>query len=1263
MRIFIFISSIFLVLYSGAYAVLPDDFCLNPRKSESNSTGVMLELSISDSIAASAVCFGIDSLSQVKLEDLGGQITRINDESLITGSLLNSVDVLFIATKNAYKLTGKKDIIEGFVQNGGGLIVEQPDTIGNVELMPPGFEIYVNNWRFQTPPDRFIVTEHEGLIHPITQGLSENDFPGNFETVYDYDIGSSFSILIRYGIDTSLVALAAGEYGSGKIVLTTGNINSKSSVPPSNKFLINMFNWAAGNYSKFSGSVFDSLSVLPLNRAEIVIDPGNHICYTDSSGKYVSPYLLANAEYSIAASKEGYYSKSDSGIKTIKKTTSIVDFYLNPKNGALYITVLDSLNKEVISNANVKVNPGNYSFMTGANGTVLFPELPFSELYSATISKDKYNNKTVSDINLVYDEITNITAEMVPLPGKLYCTVIDSLTRKPVDSALVAITPGNYSGVTNNNGICVIDDILPGNSYKVTISKDHYVPEFIENISIISDGMKLLNVSLLQTPGSVSGRVKDSITGLPIDSAYITITPGAYSDITDNSGNYLISGIIENSIYTLTAVKAKYFTFISPILSVRAEDTLQYDILLAPKPGVIKGIVKDSLSGIGVPFAEITISPGGISGTADNNGNFIITEIPSEVLLSVTASKEKYADGIKTGIQVMPEDTISVNIILIPEPGSISGTVIDSITGGAIESVLIELLPGNIKTYSNNDGKYLISPVLRGNDYLINLSKDGYYIKLIENISVESNENKQVNVILKPKPSSIYGTVRESLSGEGIPGVSIITTPGNFTGDTDIDGKYLINGIPPWEIYEIKAEKQNFSTGLTTGLYLYPGDSVKTDFILIPDPGSVIVTVTDSLSGSVIDSVEITVTPGDYSAITDSSGKCRINNLAKGTGYSASASKFNYNTRTITNIEILSNEVVNLSFTLPPKPGIISGIVSDLYTGTGIDSAYILVTPGGYETYTLLNGSYALTGLLPNNNYTFTISKNKYRSEVFTPISIMPGDLSTLYFELEQLPGTVRGTVYNDLSGSPFAQVQMEILPYDTTVITNFNGEYIVSGLPGSGNYEITAKKELFWDDKKTGINILPDDTVEVDFILAPHPGGLSGVVIDSTTKKAVADADIILSPGDFETKSNDQGIYSFPEVVPGENYTISITKSRYYQRVIPGLSIASGIITEMNIALIFMNSVEIDQNMWEPEKEGVLNITLGFDGNKDVKIEIYNVAREKVINLIDEKLTAGIVTWNGKDLRMNPVASGIYFIYIRIGSEYLKMHRVIIVR
>jgi hypothetical protein len=141
----------------------------------------------------------------------------------------------------AFLLSNQRDVIANYVSGGGALIVEQPNNVGPISILPPGLEISVFDRAFT---DMGVSLTSAGLTHPMTAALTAADLSANMDTVRAQDISPEYTVLAVGATDPTLVALAVARYGSGKVVFHTGNIHPYSVCPGSNAFVTAMVNWA-----------------------------------------------------------------------------------------------------------------------------------------------------------------------------------------------------------------------------------------------------------------------------------------------------------------------------------------------------------------------------------------------------------------------------------------------------------------------------------------------------------------------------------------------------------------------------------------------------------------------------------------------------------------------------------------------------------------------------------------------------------------------------------------------------------------------------------------------------------------------------------------------------------------------------------------------------------------------------------------------------------------------------------------------------------
>jgi len=179
-----------------------------------------------------------------RIRSLGYKVTTTTNVADLTRTNLQNYDVLYVgwgaapATYSAYN----SHIRNWVYYDGGGVIVEQPNTVGAVTLFPTGgYEVSVSDVMWPNGYDAVISNGQ----HPITRGLSDADLAGNFDTVYDTDVGYKWWILARDASTSEAVALTASYYGSGRFVFQTHNISPSAFDPGSDLYVQRLLDWAA----------------------------------------------------------------------------------------------------------------------------------------------------------------------------------------------------------------------------------------------------------------------------------------------------------------------------------------------------------------------------------------------------------------------------------------------------------------------------------------------------------------------------------------------------------------------------------------------------------------------------------------------------------------------------------------------------------------------------------------------------------------------------------------------------------------------------------------------------------------------------------------------------------------------------------------------------------------------------------------------------------------------------------------------------------
>ncbi|MCF7741382.1 MAG: choice-of-anchor D domain-containing protein, partial [Candidatus Marinimicrobia bacterium] len=186
-----------------------------------------------------------DQQSQTKqyLEQLGVLVDLLNRPDAMQDSLLEAYDLIYVKKGDINFLRGQGEVVQEYIDKGGGLIIEQPDREYSIRIMPAGFEIGVLQTESEVNPNTIQFTKN-GNNHSILNALYPRDCCGSYDVIKKSDLGSKFEVLAVNSLDTNNVALAAGEYGQGRILLHTGEIGAQKS-HSSDLFVLRILEWTA----------------------------------------------------------------------------------------------------------------------------------------------------------------------------------------------------------------------------------------------------------------------------------------------------------------------------------------------------------------------------------------------------------------------------------------------------------------------------------------------------------------------------------------------------------------------------------------------------------------------------------------------------------------------------------------------------------------------------------------------------------------------------------------------------------------------------------------------------------------------------------------------------------------------------------------------------------------------------------------------------------------------------------------------------------
>ncbi len=382
----------------------------------------------------------------------------------------------------------------------------------------------------------------------------------------------------------------------------------------------------------------------------VLADPGGH-------------YTLANVPpgtYTVTATATGYGSQSQVATVTTNATTA-QDFSLVPQDGSITGRVTDATTSAPIPGATLSLVVGGtpISATADASGNYTLSNIR-TGTYTVTASASSYGSQS-RQVTVTPGGTAAQDFPLTPLPGSISGRVTDAVTGAPTSGATVSYTTGGITttATTDATGSYSLSSVPPG-SYSVTAAATGYNSQS-QTVLVSSNTAANQNFSLAPLPGSISGRLTDNLTSMPVGGATVSYAvSGVTTTVTaDTNGNYAISNLTEGS-YSLTAAAGGYSS-LTQSLSLGPGGSVTANFALAPLPGIINGAVSDVSTGKAIAGALVSFVGG--SATTNSTGAYSLTNV-IEGSYTVTASATGYNSQAQT-VVVRPGATVQQNFSLL----------------------------------------------------------------------------------------------------------------------------------------------------------------------------------------------------------------------------------------------------------------------------------------------------------------------------------------------------------------------------------------------------------------------------------------------------------------------------------------------------------------------------------------------------------------------------------------------------------------------
>jgi len=487
---------------------------------------------------------------------------------------------------------------------------------------------------------------------------------------------------------------------------------------------------------------------------------------------------------------------------------------------------IDKAKEYLLSHKNADGSYGNETFISALALRAIAPleydktelQVSIDYLYSTQETSGSWEEDIYTTALVL--QALRLADKEVPNPdlGVLSGMVVDGDSGIAL-SGLVVQLDGDSNVITDSDGRFAFSGLV-NKTYTINVLSSNHAP-LHTSVRMVGDDVDLgvlrLNKNINSTISILRGVVKDQETGEALGGATISI--GMHEATTANDGSYTID-TIEAGSYTITVAKSGYLQEIRNI-NVPANTILNYDILLRDFSFEVSvnigATIIDKNTSLPLENVNISLSGGGISKNfiTLNDGVFEFSNI-SQGTYSLQISKSGYYQ-VQTTFTVNSSQNVNFGIVrLVPIDSNTStfatvqGRITDRFSKEAIENARIDI--SGLTVYTGSDGTYSIDTVPIG-DINLTVSKDGYQ-SVIGNASVTAGSTLIFSPSLQEIDGNLklYGTILDSNSSEPLVDVNItILNEENATTFTDMNGRYLIDGIPVGDI-TIKIEKFGYRT-------------------------------------------------------------------------------------------------------------------------------------------------------------------------------------------------------------------------------------------------------------------------------------------------------------------------------------------------------------------------------------------------------------------------------------------------------------------
>lgn len=777
----------------------------------------------------------------------------------------------------------------------------------------------------------------------------------------------------------------------------------------------------APNPGNFSGRVTNGLTGEAIAGASVEVrtlgpaGPIVAVTLTNRAGEYVVTGLPPGV-YTVVTSKENF-GAAEASDQVVSNQTTTQNLILFPNPVSVNGRVVSSGSGEPLPDTLISlVNSGGAvvkEVQTDIKGFYLIEQ--FDAGTYTVVARNQNFQSELKEFSVEAGQTATVNFALENNPGRLAGRVIDAVSGNPISGAVVILYDQENrpiaDTITDNDGNYEIAGIEPG-TITVGTSALKFAAD-ARTITINPNQTTIANFALARNPAQISGTVT-SEEGFPIfDASVAVFDSGGHlvgRGLTGPNGGYVIGNLPSGALTAVASAPGFASESMNVVLSPGDEEIINF--VLGEVPGNFSGQVTNALTGVPIPEAQIivrSLSPAGpivAATTTDEGGRYFVSGLAPGVY-TIFASREGFGTA-EASDEVRSGETTIQNLILLPDPSSVQGTVVSTETGEPVPNTLITLINfgGAVvkETRTDQNGFYRIDQFDAGSFSIVAFHPD--FQSQTENFTVGTGETAVVNFSLEDNPGILTGRVTNHMTGEPLEEALVIVFNEDNIPIADVvtneDGRYTIPGLAPGS-YTARASAFAFAAE-SRELVIRRNQTTVANFTLVSNPATIVGRVTTEDGTPLFDASVSVLGSLLGRGFTGPNGEYVIGNLpAQSVTVTAEASGFSQAT-TIVTLEPGETEVVNFVLQAT-ETGTITGLVVDFDTRQPISGATVtirdLTGDVASSAVTDESGRFTVSGLAPLI-YTVIATSRGYTAGSVT-VDLLGGETESVVIVLQSI--------------------------------------------------------------------------------------------------------------------------------------------------------------------------------------------------------------------------------------------------------------------